>query len=54
LTINEFETLLMKHDLAAVLRDPLRFMAKEYRHLLANPSAGSGARLRTLRPRANP
>ena len=26
LTVNEYETLLMKHDLVDVLRDPLRFM----------------------------
>ena len=45
LTINEFETLLMKYDLAAVLRDPLRFMAEEYRHLLANPRAVPGKAL---------
>jgi thiamine phosphate synthase YjbQ (UPF0047 family) len=39
LTINEFETLLMKYDLAAVLKNPLRFMAEETRHALANPRA---------------
>jgi len=39
LTINEFETLLMKYDLAAVLKNPLRFMAEEYRQALANPRA---------------
>jgi thiamine phosphate synthase YjbQ (UPF0047 family) len=39
LTINEFETLLMKYDLAAVLRNPLRFMAEETRQVLANPRA---------------
>jgi len=31
LTINEFETLLMKYDLHSVLRNPLRFMTEEYR-----------------------
>ncbi|MGH7331284.1 MAG: hypothetical protein ACREKS_00790, partial [Candidatus Rokuibacteriota bacterium] len=45
LTINEFETLLMKYDLAAVLRNPLRFMAEESRHLLANPRAMPGKAL---------
>ena len=39
LTINEFETLLMKHDLAAVLRNPLRFMAEGTRGALTNPRA---------------
>ncbi len=39
LTVNEYETLLMKHDLAEVLRDPLRFVAEKYRHALANPRA---------------
>lgn len=45
LTVNEFETLLMKYDLAAVLRDPLRFMAAEYRSVLANPRAVPGRAL---------
>ncbi|MGH2392805.1 MAG: hypothetical protein ACRDGH_04815, partial [Candidatus Limnocylindria bacterium] len=45
LTVNEFETLLMKHDLAAVLRDPLRFMAAETRSVLANPRAVPGKAL---------
>ena len=39
LTVNEYETLLMRHDLAEVLRDPLRFMAEKSRHLLADPRA---------------
>jgi hypothetical protein len=39
LTINEYETLLMKYDLAEVLRNPLRFVAEKYRHALANPRA---------------
>jgi len=42
LTVNEFETLLMKYDLAAVLREPLRFMAVQYRSVLANPRALPG------------
>ena len=37
LTVNEYETLLMRHDLADVLRDPLRFMAEKSRHLLTSP-----------------
>jgi len=45
LTVNEYETLLMKHDLAAVLREPLRFMAAQYRGLLANPRAVPGKAL---------
>jgi thiamine phosphate synthase YjbQ (UPF0047 family) len=39
LTVNEFETLLMKYDLVDVLRNPLRFAAEKYRHALANPRA---------------
>jgi thiamine phosphate synthase YjbQ (UPF0047 family) len=39
LTVNEYETLLMKHDLAEVLRNPLRFVAEKSRHVLANPRA---------------
>jgi hypothetical protein len=38
LTINEYETLLMQHDLPDVIRNPFRFMA-EQRRLLANPRA---------------
>ncbi len=39
LTINEYETLLMRHDLVEVLRNPLRFMAEKSRHALQNPRA---------------
>jgi len=39
LTVNEYETLLMKHDLAEVLRNPFRFMARQTRHVMANPRA---------------
>ena len=39
LTVNEYETLLMQHDLAEVLHNPLRFMAEKSRHLLADPRA---------------
>jgi len=38
-TINEYETLLMKYDLAEVLKNPLRFFAEKSRHALANPRA---------------
>src|SRR5215470_4003693 len=40
LTVNEFETLLMQHDLMEVLRDPLRFASRAgnlLRHPLAIP-----------------
>jgi hypothetical protein len=39
LTINEYETLLMRHDLIDVLSDPLRFVAEKGRHILTNPWA---------------
>jgi len=39
LTVNEYETLLMRHDLREVLRDPLRFMAEKGRHALQDPRA---------------
>ncbi|NOR50891.1 MAG: hypothetical protein GQ530_07680 [Desulfuromonadales bacterium] len=39
LTVNEYETLLMKHDLAEVLRNPLRFMAEKGKHMLRDPRA---------------
>jgi thiamine phosphate synthase YjbQ (UPF0047 family) len=39
LTINENETLLMRHDLVEVLRDPFRFMAEKGRNMLADPWA---------------
>jgi thiamine phosphate synthase YjbQ (UPF0047 family) len=45
LTVNEFETLLMKHDLAAVLRNPLRFVAEQYRSVLADPRSVPGKAL---------
>ena len=38
-TVNEFETLLMRHDLTEVLRDPLRFLARQGRRMLADPRA---------------
>ncbi len=39
LTVNEYETLLMKYDLAEVLRNPLKFMAQKGKHMLENPRA---------------
>ena len=39
LTVNEYETLLMKYDLAEVLANPLRFVAEQYRHAMADPRA---------------
>ena len=39
LTVNEYETLLMRHDLADVLRDPFRFMARQGRRMLRDPRA---------------
>jgi thiamine phosphate synthase YjbQ (UPF0047 family) len=39
LTVNEYETLLMRHDLREVLSDPLRFMAEKAGHILGNPRA---------------
>lgn len=39
LTVNEYETLLMKHDLPEVLRDPLRFVAEKGIRAIQNPGA---------------
>src|SRR5450759_1230697 len=39
LTVHEYETLLMRHDLLDVLRDPLRFAIEKGRHALADPRA---------------
>ena len=38
-TVNEYETLLMRHDLADVLRDPVRFVARQGRRMLRDPRA---------------
>jgi len=38
-TVNEFETLLMRHDLAEVLRDPLKFAMHTGRRALSHPRA---------------
>jgi thiamine phosphate synthase YjbQ (UPF0047 family) len=37
LTVNEYETLLMRHDLVEVLRNPIRFMLEKSRHALKDP-----------------
>ena len=39
LTVNEYETLLMMHDLAEVVRNPFRFMAEKGKHMLLAPRA---------------
>jgi len=39
LTVNEYETLLMKYDLLEVLDNPLRFMAEKGRHIIRDPRA---------------
>ena len=39
LTVNEYETLLMRHDLAEVLHNPLRLMAVHGKHMLRHPMA---------------
>lgn len=38
-TVNEYETMLMRHDLAEVLRNPLRFMMEKGRHMWQDPRA---------------
>ena len=39
ITVNEYETLLMRHDLAEVLEDPFKFVAGQGRRMLADPRA---------------
>ena len=39
LTVNEYETLLMRHDLAEVLKNPLRFVAEKGRNMVVDPLA---------------
>lgn len=39
LTVNEYETLLMRRDLMEVLNNPMRFMAKKGYHMLRDPMA---------------
>lgn len=38
-TVNEYETLLMRYDLAEVLRNPLKFFAMQGKHMLLDPRA---------------
>ena len=45
LTVNEYETLLMQHDLAEVLRDPLRFATIKARNAFQDPLAVPGKTL---------
>jgi hypothetical protein len=42
LTVNEYETLLMQHDLKEVLQNPLKFAAQKGRHMLDDPLAIPG------------
>jgi thiamine phosphate synthase YjbQ (UPF0047 family) len=49
LTVNEYETLLMQHDLVDVLRDPLRFAAQKGKHILDDPFAVPGKTLNYAR-----
>ncbi len=42
LTVNEYETMLMRHDLAEVLANPLRFAAIKGAHMLRDPRAVPG------------
>jgi SHS2 domain-containing protein len=42
LTVNEYETLLMRHDLAEVLRNPIRFAAEKARHAWDDPLSVPG------------
>ena len=39
LTVNEYETLLMRHDLTEVLQNPLRFIAEKSKHMVQDPQA---------------
>ncbi|MGQ4809235.1 hypothetical protein NKDENANG_02650 [Candidatus Entotheonellaceae bacterium PAL068K] len=39
LTVNEYETMLMRNDLSAVLRNPLRYMVQRGKQLLYNPAS---------------
>lgn len=38
-TVNEYETLLMKHDLVEVLRNPLAFVSQQYHSAMKDPRA---------------
>jgi hypothetical protein len=37
LTVNEYETMLMRHDLVEVLKDPLKYAAQRGRHMIDDP-----------------
>jgi hypothetical protein len=37
LTVNEYETMLMRHDLVEVLQNPLKFAAQRGRHMMDDP-----------------
>jgi hypothetical protein len=39
LTVNEYETMLMRHDLVEVLQNPLKFAAQRGRHMIDDPFA---------------
>lgn len=39
LTVNEYETLLMRHDLPEVLKNPIRFMARRGVNMIKDPAA---------------
>ena len=39
LTVNEYETLLLRHDLAEVLKNPIRFAVQKARHMWDDPGA---------------
>ncbi|NIP57612.1 MAG: hypothetical protein GWM92_00965 [Gemmatimonadetes bacterium] len=45
LTVNEYETLLMKHDLGEVLRNPFHYMAEKGKHVLQDPRSVPGKTL---------
>lgn len=45
LTVNEYETLLMQHDLVEVLKNPLRFAAIKGRNMVADPLSIPGKTL---------
>ena len=45
LTVNEYETLLMRHDLTEVLKNPLRFAKAKAQHVLEDPLAVPGKAL---------
>jgi thiamine phosphate synthase YjbQ (UPF0047 family) len=45
ITVNEYETLLMRHDLAEILKDPMRFAKAKAQHVLEDPLAVPGKAL---------